>query len=483
MNHNIRKQIRKPLGVLLAACLFLTGCGDLSYEIHKYFNEVFELEDPAGAPVTLEEKKEQISALAEAIREDATLRQPQVSMPEDGNVTVLIYMNGSDLETRYACASEDLTEMLEAGSSDRVNVVIQTMGTKHWSRRYGISSKHSQVYTLGEEGLELVRDDLAQLDCTKEETLRDFIEWGTEQYPADRYILLLWDHGGGPVYGFGYDQFAGYDAALTLDEIKTAVADAGTYFDMIGMDCCVMSCLEVALALYDYCAYPLLSEDFEPFLGWYYTDWMAALYETPSISTPELAKIIIDSSVEANLREEEGDETILALIDETYVPTLYKSWRDFAYANEETLLSHNYSQHVDSEGRVHPLLAKSDDDYELGEYYITDMLAVAENVVPETSAALEAALELAIGYVRTTEGDAYLTGLSVTLPYGDEEFYDSLRPVFLRSGLEEEYIDWLEKFVTASGAHNYYSFDKWMKAWNGAADWFSKLDWYYWEGN
>ena len=49
-------------------------------------------------------------------------------------------------------------------------------------------------------------DDLGQLDCTAEESLRDFIIWGVQNYPADRYILHFWDHGGGPVYGLNADE-------------------------------------------------------------------------------------------------------------------------------------------------------------------------------------------------------------------------------------------------------------------------------------
>ncbi|MBO4266826.1 MAG: hypothetical protein J5910_06505 [Lachnospiraceae bacterium] len=29
-----------------------------------------------------------------------------------------------------------------------------------------------------------------------EKTLENFVSWSTENYPADRYMLILWDHGG-----------------------------------------------------------------------------------------------------------------------------------------------------------------------------------------------------------------------------------------------------------------------------------------------
>ena len=41
---------------------------------------------------------------------------------------------------------------------------------------------------------------------TDPNTLEAFIKWGAENYPANRMCLILWDHGGGSVSGYGYDQ-------------------------------------------------------------------------------------------------------------------------------------------------------------------------------------------------------------------------------------------------------------------------------------
>ena len=56
-------------------------------------------------------------------------------------------------------------------------------------------------------------------------------------------------------YGFGYDEYQGYNESLTLNEIQDALKEAGTDFDLIGMDCCIMSSLEVCYALHNYCNY------------------------------------------------------------------------------------------------------------------------------------------------------------------------------------------------------------------------------------
>ncbi len=198
------------------------------------------------------------------------VKEKQTEIKGDGKdqATVFVYMNGSDLESEDGEATEDLCEMLAANISSQVNVLVETIGTKSWSKRLGIASDHTQRYKAEAGNLVLVDDSLGQLDCTSPDTLADFISWGAENYPANRYILIFWDHGAGPVYGFGYDEHQSEDSVLTIDEIQTAIRQSGIYFDIIGMDSCIMSSLELCCAMYNYCDYMILSEDFESGYGW-----------------------------------------------------------------------------------------------------------------------------------------------------------------------------------------------------------------------
>lgn len=427
------------------------------------------------------------------------VRERIVKLKGDGTdkVTILMYVNGSDLETENEEATGDISEIIEAGTSENVNIIIQTMGTKNWSDEYGIASDHSQRYRVVDGGLELIDDSLKQLDCTKASTLSDFIKWGVERYPADRYILQFWNHGAGPVYGFGYDQWQDEDATLTIDEMRTALTDGGAYFDFIGMDCCIMSSLEVCMALYDFCDYTILSEEFESGLGWSYTGWIKALNDNSSIDTVSLARIAIDDNVRENEESYDGDSACMALIDESIVKVLYAAWTQFAYANENSLLNENYSQKINRSRRTHPKnkLQKSgwdygfsgffsnfDDDALLSDYYITDIMAVAQNISSEESKALSAALASGIVYSKATSDDEYMTGLSVTLPYGDNEFYGELKSVFSKCGFEESYIKWLGNFVTAEGTREFYNYQEdWGDDWTGWEDYEDDYDWGLWD--
>ena len=37
------------------------------------------------------------------------------------------------------------------------------------------------------------------------QTLKDFIDYSVDNFPAEKYDLILWDHGGGPTGGFAVD--------------------------------------------------------------------------------------------------------------------------------------------------------------------------------------------------------------------------------------------------------------------------------------
>ncbi|MBR3325817.1 MAG: hypothetical protein IKG22_00640 [Atopobiaceae bacterium] len=426
------------------------------------------------------------------------------------STTVLIYLNGSDLESDAGEATADMAEMLASGVGENTNVVIETLGTREW-HNYNIASDHTQRYLVKNGKLELVDDSLPQLDTTAPQTLSDFIAWGTTNYPADRYVLVMWDHGGGPVYGFGYDEFQDEGAALTLDEMQQALAaNPNVHFDIIGMDCCIMGSLETCVALQPYCDYMVLSEDFVPGTGWSYQGWMSELERNPTVSSEDLGKMIVDDMISDTVKDPENGEATLALIDESSVDELYNAWLNFAYENKDSLLANNYSQQT--EWRDRPQHATSNkphgtNGYEtndqygdpwhsmdentwneygdwgeyggledwtslwenwgydgsnvtLTDYNVTDMMSVATSVDSEASNNLQAAFNDAIVHFGSTSGEEGMSGLAVALPYGDAEFYEQLVKVFSACGIDNDYLNWLESFVDVTDTSDYYNPDE-----------------------
>ena len=436
---------------------------------------------------------------------DASATHTITDYSDAESVTVMVYMNGSNLESESGEATTDISEMLKGKSGNNCKVVIETIGTKQW-QNYGISSDHAQRYLLQNGSPVLVDNSLSQLDVTTAAPLADFIAWSATNYPADRYILILWDHGGGPVYGFGYDDITESEDALSIDEIVQALAaNSNLHFDFIGMDCCIMASLEIVYALAPYCDYSILSEDFESGYGWEYSTWLGTLENDPGINTVSLSKQIIDDMINYNVSINEIG--ILTCFNETKIAALTQAWMDFAYANETALLENNYSSYIEggenSRATGMPALASkrvsskgdwdfwgdydggyySEDEYEFGtdisEYYITDIMAVASNIDSDESSALSAALSASMVYCNYTQSDASYSGLSVTLPYGSSDFYSYMETVFKNIGLDSTYVAWLQKFVSASGSSDYYDYSDYYDDWGGWDDYYNDEDGYY----
>ncbi len=192
--------------------------------------------------------------------------------------TLLVYLVASDLEDS---AERDLENMLKAANSANVNVVLQIGGGRSSGDFPGVNMQEMRRYSLAPNAGTTAGWTLQPLPEAQQvptvamnlsQTLQDFIQWGAAQFPAERYALALWDHGGGPIYGFGTDKAKGGGAGMSLSGISLALKNAGVPFELVGFDCCLMASLEVAADLAPYSRYLVASEEITT--GW---DWTAVL--------------------------------------------------------------------------------------------------------------------------------------------------------------------------------------------------------------
>ena len=239
-------------------------------------------------------------------------------------MTILVYLCGTDLESRSKMATADLQEMLNADLSDAVNLIVYTGGCSNWQNNV-ISSRTNQIWQITDEGLLCLDKNVGSKSMTDPDTLSSFIRWGEKNYPANRMALIFWDHGGGSVSGFGYDEKFASSGSMDLAEIDRALTDGGVKFDFVGFDACLMATTETALMLSGHADYLIASEETEPGIGWYYTDWLTALSDNPSMPTLEIGKAIIDDFVDTCARKCAGQSTTLSIIDlaeaELTIPT------------------------------------------------------------------------------------------------------------------------------------------------------------------
>lgn len=249
----------------------------------------------------------------------------------DQKVVVMEYMIGSNLEDGRGMASVNIAQMIEATSKgDHLDFVMEAGGSDRWFTK-GVEDSTVGRYLISGGEFEVVETIDPNTCMSEPETLKDFIVWTKENYPADRYMLVLWDHGGGFAGGYGMDDLNKRQNAdetiLSASEIIGAIKDADMKFDVIGFDACLMQNVEFANALEPYADYYLASEETEPGTGWFYTAGFGKLAEDATISTEDFAKSVIssyDQSLRAVNNGEPQHDCTLSLVDLTLVKPVYE---------------------------------------------------------------------------------------------------------------------------------------------------------------
>ena len=244
-------------------------------------------------------------------------------------VTLMVYMCGTDLESRSGMATSDMQEMLNAGVGQNVNLLVYTGGCNGWKNNV-ISSRTNQIYQVTDKGLNCLEKDLGKRAMTDPDTLSWFIRYGAKNYPADRYQLIFWDHGGGSISGFGYDETNSRAGSMTIDKIGKALSDGGVKFDFVGFDACLMATLETALAVEPYADYMIASEESESSEGWSYEPLVNKMVENPDIDVVTLGKTIIDGFLASNIENGSDEVATLSMTDLSKIDGIIKEFNKVA---------------------------------------------------------------------------------------------------------------------------------------------------------
>jgi hypothetical protein len=238
------------------------------------------------------------------------------------------YLCGSDLESWYGCATEDLEEMLAVPLPKNVQVIIQTGGALDWERD-DIQPDRIGRYLYDSEGFSLLEEQ-PQANMGEAATLASFLEF-CSGYPADRTMVLFWNHGGGSVNGAAFDVNYQFDS-LTIDEFRTAFEQACTPnhqnppFDIIGFDACLMATIDVASTFRDIGNYLVASEELEPGNGWYYTDWLQTLANNPGLDGKQLGITICDAYMKGCELAGTAEDITLSVTDLSKIDRLLEAY-------------------------------------------------------------------------------------------------------------------------------------------------------------
>jgi len=213
--------------------------------------------------------------------------------------------------------------MARAGSTKDVNILVQLdriedKRTRRFRITQGGGFKKDCIETFSEA------------NTGDPQILYDFVKWAAANYPADRYALILWNHGSGwwedaksraagpaekkprrrlfrqpardPIpqehRSICYDDTSDGDA-LDNRELRIVLAGIcallGRKIDLLGMDACLMNMVEVAYQLRESVNVIVGSEIEEPFDGWPYAEILTRLTAKPRQDAAALARWIVKS--------------------------------------------------------------------------------------------------------------------------------------------------------------------------------------------
>ena len=136
----------------------------------------------------------------------------------------------------------------------------------------------------------------AGLDMNNAETLKKFILWAKEKYPADHYGCNVWDHGSG-IFKRRANQWKSACGEMKVWDLASALKAFkdvdGQGFDIFGFDVCLLGQVETVYDIKDYTKIVIASERTEPGDGWDYNTQFKMLNDNPNIDIYEFAKNIV----------------------------------------------------------------------------------------------------------------------------------------------------------------------------------------------
>ena len=184
--------------------------------------------------------------------------------------------------------------------------------------------------------------DLGEINSAAGSAIEGFVAWATTTYPADRYVLILWDHGG-QWFGWNTDDTDSPGTIIGFQQLKTMFANIiGPFqtatgrakFDLIGFDACLMAGLEIDQMLSAFADYRVASCEVE--FAWYglagpwdYAAFLKSVGKNPGMSVPNFGRAICNTFMSRNTKFGILNQTI-SVANLANVPTLVAALDTFA---------------------------------------------------------------------------------------------------------------------------------------------------------
>ncbi|MBI4802645.1 MAG: hypothetical protein HY796_09010 [Elusimicrobia bacterium] len=222
--------------------------------------------------------------------------------------TVMVFMNAKNDLADSALfglagkwAEKDLAEMKKVGTTDKVNVVVD----------YGTAGKGAKRLLVGKKSLlsngETVYSQDPNADMGDYKRVIEFAKWAKTNFPAKKYMLILWNHGLGWIDPNLQNHSAGTGTGgnkgiLFDDETKNYVRTkqlgeilrASGYMDVFVMNACLMQMAEVAYEVRDNAGLIVASEESMLAYGFDYQKLLGFMNTEPAATNERISDFFIN---------------------------------------------------------------------------------------------------------------------------------------------------------------------------------------------
>lgn len=367
--------------------------------------------------------------------------------------TVMVYMVASNLESEAALASTDIVEMVESKFDKKnMDVLVCAGGTQKWWIK-DIPNDKCTVYKVSDSNIEPVYT-MKGKNMGESDTLTEFLDYGYENYKADCYGLVLWDHGAGAVVGYGADENYNYDS-LSMSELDSSLSSSKIIkdknkFEWIGFDACLMGMIEVADTLKPYSNYMIASEEVESGEGWDYT-FLKDMSQNKKFDGAETGKVIIDSYSKyfESGKQPYKPDYVLSCFDLSETESVINSLEEFVNVAEKELKNGGYSKIA----RVRDTTKSFGRDGSKSFYDTVDIYDLAEKMqgmYSSESAKLKESVGKLVVYNKSNMPEA--KGVSIYFPYENKEYSDQWLKEYSKFKFSDTYASFIKNFSnTLSG--------------------------------
>lgn len=372
--------------------------------------------------------------------------------PDNNKRTIMIYLVGSNLESDARIVSSELAS-IDPKKIDlaKTNILLYTGGTEQWHNF--ISNDENGLYILKSSGFEKLESQ-EQLNLGDPKTLSNFLNYSYKNYKADKYDLILYDHGGA-IDGAIYDDISGDNLTLKdmTEALKNSPFNSKNKMEAVLFRTCLNGTIELANIFNDYSEYLIASEEVS--YGAKSTNVLGFLNNIlPTDDGLNFGKKFVDAydkQMEVINPYNELVQTY-SVIDLSYIDELNKELDDYI---KKIDLQKNYREIALVRSNLYQY-GTSTELYDMVDLY--DFVEKTSKYTTDGGNKLLKKINSAVKYNKSNNKSSH--GISIYFPYkGKKQFKNKFLKVYENLNYSVEYNNFINTFNNMQQSPSGYSFD------------------------